>query len=328
MAEGCSIGVVIRDRVSVVPTCLRLLRDQGLGAVPIVAVIGGADAESRETWTAEFPEVSFLFTDEFLTAGRSRNLVLERVTTPLLALLDADVKPYPGWLDRCCQRMRAEHAAVVVPLILESPRVVHAAGNLEYLNRSGGVDHLHKEARFGGMPYGGDCELPAAAVDYGEAHCLVCDVAALRAVGGFDEQLAEFGDVDLGRRIRRAGHEVWFEPAAVVCFEKSAAIHVADIDLFAWRWAPDTIRESYARFTELWGVDITEEGNFDAFLWRYNLRLSPLSRLVRRQWALTVDRMLLDVFVKGRRLLNQRRTDFGSVRGRRASGAQVRSDAS
>ncbi len=214
-------------------------------------------------WKAEFPTVSFVFSDEILTAGRSRNMVIEQVNTPAVALLDADLIPYPGWLDRCCERLRGESAAaVVVPLILEAPDRVHAAGNLEYMNRTGGVDYLHKELRFGGMPYGERCALPAAAVDYGEAHCLVCDVSAVRAVGGFDDELAEFGDVDLGRRVRRAGHEVWFEPRSVVYFQQSAPIELEDIDVFAWRWAPRTLSRSGSRFADLWGVDITEEGAF------------------------------------------------------------------
>ena len=238
----CSIGVVIRDRISVLPTCLRVLRDQGLDALPVIAVVGGADPRWRETWKADFPTVRFVFTDEILTPGRSRNIVIEQVNTPAVALLDADLIPYPGWLDRCCERLRGESAAaVVVPLILEAPERVHAAGNLEYMNRREGVDHLHKELRFAGMPYGERCGLPAAAVDYGETHCLVCDVSALRAVGGFDDELAEFGDVDLGRRIRRAGREVWFEPRSVVYFQQGAPIELEDIDVFAWRWAPPTL---------------------------------------------------------------------------------------
>ena len=91
------------------------------------------------------------------------------------------------------------------------------------------------------MPYAGGCASAAAAVDYGEAHCLVCDVAAVRAVGGFDDELADFGDIDLGRRVRRAGYEVWFEPRAVVYFQQSAPIELEDVDVFAWRLAPRTV---------------------------------------------------------------------------------------
>ena len=299
---------MIRDRISVVSPCLRVLREQGLDALPVIAVIGGADPRLQQMWKAEFPTVSFVFSDEILTAGRSRNMVIEQVNTPAVALLDADLVPYPGWLDRCCERLRGESAAaVVVPLILEAPDRVHAAGNLEYMNRTGEVDYLHKEHRFGGMPYAGGCALAAAAVDYGEAHCLVCDVAAVRAVGGFDDELADFGDIDLGRRVRRAGYEVWFEPRAVVYFQQSAPIELEDIDVFAWRWAPRTVTQSCSRFADLWGVDITEEGRLDAFASRYNLRLGPLPRLVQKPWALTVDRWLHGAYLSGRGLVRQTR---------------------
>lgn len=72
------------------------MRDQGLDALPVIAIIGGADLRLRQVWEAEFPTVSFLFSDEILTPGRSRNMVLERVGTPTVALLDADLTPYPG----------------------------------------------------------------------------------------------------------------------------------------------------------------------------------------------------------------------------------------
>jgi len=306
LSGQCSIGVVIRDRISLLPICLRSLREQGLDALPVIAVIGGADRRQREAWKAEFPTVNFVFTDEILTAGRSRNMVIERVATPVVALVDADLIPHPGWLDRCCERLRDESAAaVVVPLILEAPDRVHAAGNLEYLNCTEGVDHIHKELRFGGMPYGERCVLPAAAVDYGEAHCLVCDVATVRAVGGFDDELAEFGDVDLGRRIRGAGREVWFEPRSVVYFQQGAPIELEDIEVFAWRWAPPTLTDSASRFADLWGVDITEEGVFDEWASRYSLRLGRLPRRVQKTWALTVDRWLHSAYSTGRRLVSE-----------------------
>ena len=250
--------------------------------------------------------MSFVFSDELLTAGESRNMVLERVSTPAVALIDADLIPYSGWLDRCCERLRSERdAAVVVPLILDAPHQVHAAGNLEYLNRTRGVEHLHTEHRFAGMPYGEHCTLSAGVVDYGESHCLVCDVAAVRAVGGFDDELAEFVDVDLGRRVRGAGHEVWFEPRAVVYYQRSAPIELEDIDVFAWRWAPLTLSRSSSRFADLWGVDISEESGFDEFAARYNLRLGPLPRRVRKPWTLAVDRWLYNGYSSSRRVVRR-----------------------
>jgi GT2 family glycosyltransferase len=301
----CSVGVVIRDRLSVLPSCLRALQAQGLDALPVVAVVGEVSAELRESWRAEFSSTHFVFRDAQLTAGRARNIALSEITTPVAALIDADVIGRDGWLDQCCERLRNERlAAVVVPLILDSPQTVHAAGNLEYVERRGAIDHLHREARFSGMPYGDECVLPAAAVDYGEAHCLVCDVAAVRAVGGFDDELAEFDDVDLGRRVRAAQREVWFEPAAVVEFRKSAPIELEDIDVFAWRWARPTIRGAYARFSELWGVDITEGGSMDAFVRRYNLRLT-LARRIRKEWALAFDRWLQRAYFGARKRIRR-----------------------
>jgi hypothetical protein len=91
----------------------------------------------------------------------------------------------------------------------------------------------------------------------------------------------------------------------VVYFQQRAPIELEDIRVFTWRWAPHTIDQSYARFADLWGVDITEEGDFDAWAWRYNLRLGPIPRRVQRPWALTVDRWLHNAYLSGRHFFRQ-----------------------
>jgi GT2 family glycosyltransferase len=59
--------------------------------------------------------------------------------------------------------------------------------------------------------------LRARRVDWLSGVALLVDVSAYDSVGGFDEAFFfYFEDVDLCRRMRRAGHELWYEPAARV----------------------------------------------------------------------------------------------------------------
>ena len=246
----------------------------------------------------------FVFTDEILTPGRSRNIVIEEVNTPAVALLDADLIPHPGWLDWCCERLRESAAAVVVPLILEAPERVHAAGNLEYMNRREGVDHLHKELRFAGMPYGERCGLPAAAVDYGETHCLVCDVSALRAVGGFDDELSLSSATSIWAGV--------FDELAAKCgstslgvyFQQGAPIELEDIDVFVWRWAPPTLSRS-AGDSPTCGASTSPKRALSTTGRRATTWLRPLPRRVQKPWALTVDRWLHNAYSTGRRIVRQ-----------------------
>ncbi|HMK10529.1 MAG TPA: glycosyltransferase family A protein, partial [Acidimicrobiales bacterium] len=143
---------MVRDRVSVVPGCLESLEAQGLSALPTIAVIDGAPPELQASWRTRFPWAEFVFPTGPANGAESRNAVIEKVGTPLVALLDADVVGEPGWLERCCARLCETGAAIVVPLITYPQGIVHAAGNLEYETSDAGVTYLYKEHRYWGMP--------------------------------------------------------------------------------------------------------------------------------------------------------------------------------
>ena len=300
--DTCSIGVVVRDRVSLIPRCLDALRAQGLDRLPTVVVVGGAGPRVKSEWLQRFPSVQFVFSTEPHTAGQSRNIVLDRVTTPFVALLDADVTGEPGWLERCCDRLRATGAAIVVPVVIYPEGMIHAAGNLEYPNHVDGVTYLHKEHRFYGMPYGTECDLPAVEVDYAEGHCFVADVDALKAAGGFDEELVEFGEVDTGRRVRATGRSVWVEPAAVVHSDQDSLIELEDVQVFSSRWDPKAIERSRQRFMDVWKVDVGEQGGFAEFVSIYNSRLGLLPRRHLRPWTVVLDRKVHGLAIKVRKV--------------------------
>jgi GT2 family glycosyltransferase len=302
LAEMCSIGVVVRDRVSLVPTCLESLGERGLGRLTIIAVVGGAPPRFRADWPKRFPSVRFVFSDEHLTAGQSRNRVLELVETPLVALLDADVTGEPKWLERCCDRLRMTGAAIVVPVVVYPEGMIHAAGNMEYPNHVDGVTYLHKEHRFYGMPYAAKCDLPAVEVDYAESHCFVADVDALQTAGRFDEELIEFGEVDTGRRVRAIGRSVWVEPAAVVHSDQDSLIELEDVEVFESRWDPKAIDRSRQRFMDVWKVDVGEQGGFAEFVSIYNSRLGLLPRRHLRPWTVVLDRKVHGLAINVRKI--------------------------
>ena len=57
---------------------------------------------------------------------------------------------------------------------------------------------------------------PGSRVPYVPAAMLLCNVGAIRAIGGFDESLRTGEDVDLVWRLDRSGHHVRYEPAVEV----------------------------------------------------------------------------------------------------------------
>ena len=133
----------------------------------------------------------------------ARNAGLDRVTTPLVAFVDADVELADGWLLPLLPHFADPRVAMVAPRVrgAEGPGVL------------AGYEHRHSPLDLGDEP----ARVSAGTrVSYVPAAVVVCRVDALRASGGFDPDLRVGEDVDLVWRLADAGHRCRYEPAAVV----------------------------------------------------------------------------------------------------------------
>jgi mycofactocin system glycosyltransferase len=135
--------------------------------------------------------------------GAARNTGLSRVTSPLVAFVDADTTTRPGWLD---------------PLLalLDDPRVGLAAPRVVTPNGGGALARF--DAVRGPLDLGdGPARVRAGTrVSYVPAAAVVAAVDALQAVGGFDEALRVGEDVDLVWRLDEARWACRYEPAVTV----------------------------------------------------------------------------------------------------------------
>ncbi|HVV10214.1 mycofactocin biosynthesis glycosyltransferase MftF [Amycolatopsis sp.] len=126
--------------------------------------------------------------------------------TRLVAFLDADTRPAPGWLENLLPQF--EDPAVVAV----APRVRSAKGSTKlarYERARSSLDLGDKPAQVG----------RGGRVTYVPTAALVVRVEALREIGGFDEDLRFGEDVDLVWRLVDAGGRVRYEPAAEVVHE-------------------------------------------------------------------------------------------------------------
>ena len=160
-----------------------------------VIVVGRDEAGAL----AAFPNVRFIDTGTPVCAARARNLGMGAATGELLLLLDSDCIPRPDWL----ARHRARHAA--------GETVVGGAVALRgsnYWAQSDNVSMFHEFVP--GLPAGARRLLPTLNLSLRRE--------MFAAVGGMDESFpgAAAEDADWTIRIRRAGHRLWFDPAAVV----------------------------------------------------------------------------------------------------------------
>lgn len=141
--------------------------------------------------------------------GAARNAGLRRVTTPLVAFVDADVEVAGDWLERILPHFDDDQVALV------APRVV---------SRNGRTALARYEARSSPLDLGTEAARVRAGsrVSYVPSAAIVCRVAALTEIDGFDETLRFGEDVDLVWRLDERGWRVRYEPASVVHHEPRA----------------------------------------------------------------------------------------------------------
>ena len=135
----------------------------------------------------------------------ARNDGLALVDTCLVALVDADCVPRPGWLQILLPHFSDPAIAVVAPRITAATDRAHGL-LARYETAWSALDMGPRPARVRArtrMAY-----VPSAA--------LVARTAALREVGGFDPGLRVGEDVDLVWRLDRDGWTVRYEPLAEV----------------------------------------------------------------------------------------------------------------
>jgi mycofactocin system glycosyltransferase len=135
--------------------------------------------------------------------ARARNAGIAATAAPLVAFLDSDTRPEPGWLAALLGHFDDPGTAAV------APRVVVPAGD--------GVLAAYEAVRspldLGGAP---GIVGPGRRIGFVPAAALVVRRAALTPSGGFDLTLSVGEDVDLVWRLAAAGWTVRYEPTARV----------------------------------------------------------------------------------------------------------------
>jgi hypothetical protein len=124
----------------------------------------------------------------------------------LVAFLDANCEPEPGWLDDLLPHFADPHVAAVAPRIVPTAGPAAHRGLAAYEAVSSPLDVGAREA----------IVRPRSAVAYVPTAALVVRRAALEDRGGFDETLPVGEDVDFVWRLVAAGWTVRYEPRAVV----------------------------------------------------------------------------------------------------------------
>jgi len=212
LTGGVSVAVCTLDRAKVLAGCLDALAAQS--PVPPgmeVLVIDNGSTDDTEAVVAGHP-CARRVVEPTRGLSHARNTALREATGDVVAFLDDDARPEPGWAASVAAAAERwpDAGAIGGPVVLEwlAPRPSWLGPELErwYSGRAlGDAPRLL-----------GEREHPVG------ANLAIRRAAALE-VGGFSPELGRVGaalgseeEVDLLRRLRGAGWEVAWEPAASV----------------------------------------------------------------------------------------------------------------
>ena len=183
-------GAAIRDCLSSLPT-----------AAAAIVVDNASSDNTIETVRDEFPNVELVETGQNLGYGGAVNLVMGRLESPYVAVVNQDVIGVEGWIDRLVEALEQHlDAAVATPRILlaDDPSRLNTCGN-----------DVHYTGITPCRGYGEPASAYGALEDVSaiSGAAFVVRRAMFEAVGGFDASFFLYlEDTDLSLRVALAGY--------------------------------------------------------------------------------------------------------------------------
>ncbi|WP_222194666.1 mycofactocin biosynthesis glycosyltransferase MftF [Modestobacter italicus] len=214
-----TVVVPVRDRTDGLARLLAALRaDPGTAGRPVVVVDDGSAEPSGVVAAAGDARV--VRHDTARGPAAARNAGLRAAGTPLVAFVDSDCVPEPGWLAVLAGHLADPRLALVAPRItaLDPAR----EGTALEPAQPGWVARYEALTSALDMGPAAARVAPGTAVSYVPSAALLARRAALGT--GFDEGMPVAEDVDLVWRLTGAGWRVRYEPAARVAHDHRVAL--------------------------------------------------------------------------------------------------------
>jgi N-acetylglucosaminyl-diphospho-decaprenol L-rhamnosyltransferase len=191
-------------------------------SVPLeIVVVDNASADGSADAVAQlFPQVHLLRNGDNAGFGRANNQGLAVTRAPFVLLLNSDAELRPGCLETLVGLLRDRaRVGIVAPRTVEADGAVQVSFGTELTPlrewRQRRLVHGVKRRQPAALKAAADAAAREHEPAWVSASCLLARREALAAVGGFDEGYFLYEeDVDLCRRVRRAGWSILFTPAA------------------------------------------------------------------------------------------------------------------
>jgi len=302
-----TIIVVPRERFGVTRRALEAVYANTAEPFNLVYVDGGSPRRIRRYLAQEAEARGFTVvrTDRYLIPNEARNLGLRHVRTPYVVFIDNDAVPSPGWLGKLLECAEATGAWVVGPTYYigepEREEIHMAAGDARIEEWRGGRRFVDRH-RFAGKRHADvRAQLVRMPCEQVEFHCMLVRTEVFERIGPFDEDLRSVCEhSDLCLLVRQQGHQVYFEPAAVVTYVTSGRFSPSDYLFYFLRWSESWNVGSVERFREKWGLHSDDPGTKSLERWAAAHRRIPfepllhgLERVLGRRWGRWVGDTLM-----------------------------------
>jgi GT2 family glycosyltransferase len=213
-----SIVIPTHQRTDLLHACLSSVVRHAPRETEIIVVDDASPQPVASALRRRFPATKILRLSERGGFCKAANAGIELARGEVVELLNDDTEVQPGWAEAALPHFARSEVAAVAPLVLFWPdgARIDSAGDHYFL---GGVARKrgHGEALAEKYLHSGQVLAVSACAAFYRRE-------ALLAAGGFPEDFgAYFDDIDLSFRLRRAGHELWYEPAARVLHHGAAS---------------------------------------------------------------------------------------------------------
>ena len=217
-AHSVSVIIVNYNSRDLLEQCLRRIEAQTLKGFKTIIVDNGSTDGSIECLKSEVNRCRVIFNRHNIGFAAANNLAIREAKTEWVALLNPDAFPEPEWIANLmlAARNSPDYSFFASKLL--------SAGNPRVLDGAG--DHYHVSGliwrRGHGTSAQGEMNEPREVFAPCAAAALYRRSALIEA-GGFDEDFFCYvEDVDLGFRLRLAGHRCLYVPQAAVLHVGSA----------------------------------------------------------------------------------------------------------
>jgi GT2 family glycosyltransferase len=298
MRPAVTLVVVPRERFSRTRISLESLYRHTAEPFNLIYVDGHSPRHIRKYLEGQARERGFrlIRLPHFMPTPQARNIGLREVDTPYVVFIENDMVVEAGWLDALLRCAEETGAPVVGPLYLErqpEDRIVHMAGGLAHVEELDGKRRFFEKHRFQGRRVSDvEDQLHREPTELAELHCLLVRTELLRQLGGFDEGLKNTSEhVDFCLAVREAGHQVYFEPTAVVVYVDPPPFAWYDLRFFHTRWNDGWARQTVAHFGRKWRLDPDDPFLRAKYEWtgtHRRLILAPVKRVLTRACGWTL----------------------------------------